>query len=282
MQDLVGCTVIQRHFDHWTQLLVTDAAPFFLPDDVLPSIPTAIPIFPRSSGLNKHLTLPFHDSYTTYNVDSSCQHVVFLTDDALRSIDPHIRERLLYEQWRCGRGQIYDRDLVAEFFPRATSFDQIEAFCIETPAGRKCVLASTLWYALPAERQEQWLRRFIADNVHPYSIIGLEGVELQPLQIRQVTALANTFAFTSGPNCFATTLAAATESVALSQTISMLWLHQDTFLHGLTVRGYTRNDAVNVSSDDLSDGVIIWSDDAGTPRHACWLLGQGIALNKNA
>lgn len=92
MQDLVSCTVTQRHFDHWAHVLVTDTAPYFLPDDLLSSIPTDIPRFPRHSGLDQQLTLALRDSYTVYRVDPVCQHVVFLTDTALCTIHPHIRE----------------------------------------------------------------------------------------------------------------------------------------------------------------------------------------------
>lgn len=282
MQDLAGCTVTQRHFDNWTHLLVTETAPYFVPDDLLPSIAADIPIFPRHSGLQQHLTLPFHDSYTTYRVDPACQHVIFLTDDALRTFRPHIREQILYTQWRYGRSQVYDWELVTEFFPRDTGFEQLNDFSIDTPTGQKCVLGSSLWHSLPAARQEHWLRQFIREKLHPYPTIALALIDLPPVRSLNIASLANTFAFTSGPNCFATTLAAITDIAAFSQTISMLWLHQDVFLNGIIARGYACNHTVDIYNDDVNDAVVIWSDDAGIPHHACWLLGQGIVLNKNA
>lgn len=281
MHDLVGCTVTQRHFDHWTHVLVTDAAPYFLPDDLLSSIPADIPRFPRRSGLDQQLPLALRDSYTIYRVDPACQHVVFLTDAALRNIRPHIREQLLYAQWRNGRGQVYDWERFTEFFPPDRCLEQLNDYTIDTEAGRKCVLGATLWHSFSADRQECWLRQFIADQQHPYPMLALAGVELPPRRALQPRSLANSFAFTSGPNCFATTLAAITETAEYAHAVSMLWLHQDMFLHGLTIRGYAHNHTVDACTEGLSDGVVIWSDDAGTPRHACWLVGRGIALNKN-
>ncbi len=281
MQALVGCTLTQRHLDHWTHVLVTDAAPYFLPDDLLSSIPADIPRFPRHSGFDQQLTLALRDSYAMYRVDPACQHVVFLTDSVLRTIRPHIREQLLSAQWRNGRGQIYDWEYCTEFFPPDTCFQQLKAYTIDTATGRKCILDTTRWHALSADRQERWLRHSISDQQHPYETHALASVELPLHRTLQLRALANTFAFTSGPNCFATTLAAITETAESAHTISTLWLHQDMFLHGLTIRGYVHNPSVDACTEGLSDGVVIWHDDAGMPRHACWLIGRGIAINKN-
>lgn len=281
MHNLVGCAVTQRHFDNWTHLLVADAAPYFLSDNLLSSIPAEIPCFPRRSGMDQQMSLALRDSYSIYRVDPAYQHVVFLTDAALRSLRPRVREQLLYAQWRGGRGQVYDWERFTELFPSDTRFGELSDFAIDTEAGRKCILGDTLWHSLPADRQECWLRRFVADHRHPYPTMALNSIELPPPRTLQLSSLANTFAFTSGPNCFATTLAAITETPEYAHTISMLWLHQDMFLHGLTVSGYTRNHAVDACTEGLSDAVVIWSDDAGTPRHTCWLIGQGIALSKN-
>lgn len=278
MKELVNCTVTQRHFAEWTHLLVADAAPYFLPDDLLSSLPADIPCVPRHLGIERQLPLALRDSYTIYRVDQTCQHVVFLTDTALCSIRPDIRERLLYAQWRNGRGQVYDWERFTEFFRPDTYLDQLNCCTIDTEAGRKCVLGATLWHSLSSDRQECWLCQFIADQQHPYRTLALDSIAHLP---RRVQSLANTFAFTSGPNCFATTLAAITETAEHAHTISTLWLNQAMFLQGLTLRGYAPNHTVDACTTGLSDGVIVWCDDAGTPQHACWLIGQGIALNKN-
>ncbi len=280
MQYVVGCSVTQRHFDQWTHLLVTDAAPYFLPNELLSSIPADIPRFPRQRGIDQQLPLAVRDSYTVYRVDQACQHVVFLSDATVHNLTSHVREQLLYAQWCNGRGHMYDWERFSAWLPSAMS-EQLNGYTVTTEAGRKGFLGTTLWYALTAERQENWLRHFVADQHHPYPTLPLDSIELPARRALQLQSLANSFAFTSGSNCFATTLAAITEPVDHALTISTLWLHQDMFLQGLATRGYVLNDSVDACTEDLSDAVIVWRDDAGTLRHACWLIGRGIVLNKN-
>lgn len=280
MMDLLGCTVTQQHFAIWASLLVSDPAPFFLSGDMLSLVPTTLPIMDRRTGLAHYLPRPFHDSYAVYTVDPACQHVVFLTDTALRELPAPVRETLLATQWRYGRGQIYDWAYVKEMLP--ANLPARTKTCIETDSGTKWVLDASLWHALSPTVREHWLRHFIEQEQPSYPFISLGQVPHLLESLPPGLPLANTFTYTSGPNCFATTLAAITNIPAYAETISTLWLEQQAFVQGLHIRGYTTQETVIPEDRECHEIVILWRDAQAVLRHACFLLGEGVALNKNA
>ncbi|HEU4324426.1 MAG TPA: hypothetical protein VFS21_14830, partial [Roseiflexaceae bacterium] len=140
-------------------------------------------------------------------------------------------------------------------------------------------LDSSLWRALDPSQQWRWIEWFVLQQASPYSVLPLDAVQGCPPAVED---LANTFCAHSGPNCFATTLAAITPDRASAQLISQLWLTADAFLHGLAQRGYRDQQTSTIEPADLTDAVVVWADQAGEPRHACYVITAGIALNKDS
>ena len=97
-----------------------------------------------------------------------------------------------------------------------------------------------------------------------------------------IRALAGTFPQRSGANCFSTTLAAITHHPGTAMTIADFWLHQEPFLEGLEQRGYRLLKDMTTLKPDARDLVLIWNDQQGKPQHACYLIGNGLVLNKNS
>ena len=176
---------------------------------------------------------------------------------------------------------IRDRQ-VQHFFMSPQLQSKAERECIETDKGRFLVLDAWLWGQLPALVRHAWLLDYVAQAHHP-SPTCVFPVQEQVFSRRSIVHyLANSFSYTSGPNCFATALAAATPERHQATTISGMWLHQPAFFDGLHARGYTQQDYISVLDPDLRDSICVWYDAQGRAVHACWIIGNGLALNKNA
>ncbi len=282
MMNLSHYPISQQHIERWSQLLVAETAPFFVSEELRPLLPAEIPLFSRSAIGALRLDLAVHDSYILYAVPHTYQHVVFLRHADLLGLPPALRERLLHTQWQAGRGQVYTWEQVSDYFTSAALQAQAQRCLVDTERGRKLVLDCALWRRLPGAAREQWLKDFVARNGHPYPTLPPGPLAALQPGTSALPSLANTFALSSGPNCLSTVLAAVTGSPSLAQTIGSLWLHQDMFLEGLAVRGYSLNPAVSAGDQGLADAVYLWNDAQGIPQHACWAIGAGLALNKNS
>jgi hypothetical protein len=81
--------------------------------------------------------------------------------------------------------------------------------------------------------------------------------------------LAGTFPGRSGPNCFATVMAAA--GVAGAEDTWMVREPFEEWLAASTVRG---------GADDVAGTVMVWRSPDGLVQHAAVVLGDGYALHK--
>jgi len=282
---MTGCSVAQEQCKQWADRLVTQAAPFFLTETLCSLLPREMVVFKRQEFAHLNFALAFHDAYTTYAVHAPCQHVTFLRNADLLELSSSVRHELLYTQWQCGRGQVYDWETVSDFFKDNHAENGVSAHCIDTPAGVKFVLDFHVWQQLLHQRQVEWLRQFIEFNHHTYPTIPLSAVdrrEIEPLPRPLIQLLANPFADDSGPNCFSTTLAAITENPVMAQTISTLWLRPEPFMQGLAARGYRELRTEKVQYSALANAVCVWQNQQNIAQHACYVIGNGLALNKNS
>jgi len=84
---------------------------------------------------------------------------------------------------------------------------------------------------------------------------------------------ANTFADTSGANCFAATLGVA---LRRPREIFPLWLHQEPFLRALRGGGFRPTG----DRDPRPGDAAVWADPGGLPVHAAFCVGDGLMFNK--
>lgn len=277
--------VSQAQLKQWANHFVVQSAPFFLTDTLRSRLPPEMVVLKRQALVHLNYPLWFHDAYTTYSVRAHCQYVTFLRKADLLELAPNLRTELLYTQWQCGRGQIYDWETVSPFFKEEQAKNSAIFGCTATPEGIKFVLDFSVWQQMAHKRQVEWLYHFMALNQHPYPTLLPGEVDcwaIKPLSRSLILNLANTFASDSGPNCFSTTLAAITENPVIAQTISTLWLHPEPFMQGLDTRGYRAVGIEQATYAALVDAVCLWRNQQGIAQHACYVIGNGIALNKNS
>ncbi len=275
MQQVLGCQVSEDHFAQWEKLFITDLAPYFysggleLPDESL--------ILSRKAFSAAGFDLAFRDAYTTYAVSSAAEWVVLLTPPQFDALPLAAQQALLLEQCTHKRGQVYSWERVErqlqDFLP------QIESRCISVSGKRYLVLDAKIWRLFPSDLRRQWLIDFITADTQ---LNCLSSEYAAKCSNRMVQQLAGTFAVTSGPNCFSTTLAAITQDETTAQVIANFWLHQEPFFQGLERRGYHLRTDLSVSMLELCDAVLVWHDAQGQAQHACYLADHGLVLNKNS
>lgn len=271
--------------DAWTQLLVCEIAPFFLTEALMSRLPNETTLLSRSEFNQMDFALSYRDSYRTYAVHPDASWVAWLRPGEFDSMSSTTQAELLHAQWQLGRGQVYDLDAIRPLLHASGVTASAMSRVVETRDGAKLILDAALWTSLPMPVQRNWLTQFVLEQQAPYDTLDLGAVpwdDVLPHQRASIQALVNRFAPKSGPNCFATTLAATTSRLPTARTISRVWLNQAPFLRGLSARGYHQRPNLQVETHQLRDTVLVWFDPRGTPQHSCYVLSDGIALNKNS
>lgn len=130
------------------------------------------------------------------------------------------------------------------------------------------------WPSLIGVVGDQPIVRYIEDGVGPSShdqVIGSTWDQAEKT-VTRARELGGTFASSSGPNCFATVMAAA--GVAGAEGT---WMLQEPFEAWLSLAAtLTRNRR----HDDEPGTVLVWRDQTGLAAHAAVTIGGGFALCK--
>lgn len=275
MPNVLGCPMNEALFTLWRDLLVSAAAPFFFSQDL--DLPNETLILSRKAFSESRFDLSYRDSYTSYAVNREAHKVALLTSASFDTLPIQTQQVLLQEQCRLERGQVYRWMQVAPFLQKC--IQQAETRSVTLDGERYFVLDKKIWSLLTPEQQQSWLIDFIAADNAPECLSATHASKISQPVIRR---LIGTFASSSGANCFSTTLAAITQDQVTAETIADFWLHQEPFLEGLARRGYTCQANEKVLDADLQDAVLLWQDSNGVAQHACYLIEQGLVINKNS
>lgn len=274
MRLIRGCEIPDGQFACWESLFIYPLAPYFYSD--AERLSGEHLILSRQSLSAAGFPLSFIDAYKTYAVSKDASWVAMLTPQQFDALPANTQAYLLAEQCRHSRGQVYAWPSI-ESLPGADS-SQAAAHSVDVDGTRQLVFDAALWAALTSIQQQAWLVHVIEAHT-PHDSLPLSAAAPENPRVQR---LANTFADISGPNCFSTTLAAITEDAANAETIANFWLHQEPFLNGLARRGFALRENLRPETAGLTDCVLVWRDDSGQPQHACYLIADGIVLNKDA
>jgi hypothetical protein len=284
MNDILGCVVSQRLFEHWSSLFVFQQAPFFLTHATQSLLPSGAVCLTRTEFRQLSLSLDFCDSYATYAVKPEGAFVALINSDEFHAMPPELQQALLHVQWQLGRGHIYDWQTIRDILtPSEHAAAQSATFA--TPEGKKVALDYALWQSLSTATRWQWLAQFISEDRRACLSATLSPSAWTWIKQQHgpiIRQLAGSFAWSSGPNCFSTTLAAATPTTRTATSIASFWLHQSPFMRGLAQRGYVLNQSLSVQGVVPPGAILVWGDSRGTLHHACFVIGQGLALNKDS
>lgn len=283
MLQVLGCTVPTSLLQQWYRFFVSEVEPYFLSVDLLCWLPREVLVLSRDEFWALNLAREYRDSYTAYRVQPAATHMAFMTSEEVEELSTTGREALLRAQWSFRRGQIWAWDVVQSMELSPSWYAAAAQRSVETEDGTKLALDARLWWMLSATERTSWLAHFIETEALP-SVTATSNVQEWAVVERThqpaVRGLMNTFAMTSGPNCFSTTLAAATTNPATVRALAELWLHQGPFLRGLNERGY-HVDSTSTPDESVGGDVLVWRDEEGNAVHACYVIADGLVLNKS-
>jgi hypothetical protein len=275
--NLLGIPVSNKLFKTWSKVFVYPYAPFFLTEGLKPKTPTLH--LTRSESRATIQNLSFHDSYATYNVGSEATWVTLVSNQEFQTLPKELRLELLQLQAKLRRGQTYTFDEYKNLL-KDEELEQARVYTFEFEGKEILDLNHTLWWSFSFETQKRWLAKFISEGRTDCLSRALNKKEWQVIKKRYpaVRHLVG-FADSSGPNCFSTTLAALFDEEK-AKSVSSLWLQRETFLREIEKRGYQRSES-KINADLPSGSILVWQNDKGI-QHACFYIGNGFALNKDA
>lgn len=274
MLNLLGCTVTHDCYAAWQRHVVADPEPIYLTDKLLSLLPPGMPVLPREQSAHLGLSASQLDTYASFRVSREATWVTRMASSLLDELPPENRYQLLAEQRTLGRDLVYTVAEVESLLPP----EVIERHAWQADDGRLIAMHGALWATLTEAAKWRWITGFVTRYATPYAIVPATQV---PTLAPWVAAAANTFCASNGPNCFSTALAAATPDAALAESISSLWLTAEGFVEGLAQRGYREYPAADEHLL-VADTIVVWWDDERVARHACTIIADGIALNKEA
>jgi hypothetical protein len=263
---LDGFTVRPHQWQGWIERFLPPAEPFFMAD-----ADTAAAL--SAAGELTYTRGEFGESFPRFGLDHGLAYNVWAVvgswvwvagREARDRIDPVLWAAIRDEQGANRRRQVYD-----DSWPQP----RIDVPRADRLTDGRWLLAPDVWRALGVDVRQRWLREWISWRLDDDDLKPVEAV-VAP-RYRELTGrYANTFADTSGPNCFAATLGMA---LGRPQDILPLWLHQEPFLRALRANGYRQVDGVQPQPGE----VVVWSDGTGLPVHAAFCVAEDVMFNKS-
>lgn len=277
MQLLFGCAISESLMAQWSQLLVCHPSPFFIHDDIV--LPEETLILSRKAFSEINFDASLRDSYATYHISNSANRVAFLSTVEFDALPSESQHAVLLSQCEMKRGQVYPWKQVVPFL--ADCIEQAETRSVSVAGEKYLVLDTKIWQLLSEDIRLAWLIHFVGIDHPPVCLSStLSEADWAAMPYDAIRTLAGTFPAKSGANCFSTTLAAITQHPSTAITIADFWLHQEPFLEGLQRRRYhLLKDTLKPDARDL---VLVWNDQHQKPQHACYIIGNGLVLNKNS
>lgn len=198
--------------------------------------------------------IKYINHYEFWLMDAAVTHIIVACNGWFESLPAELKFKLLMMQAELGRGFIYPEELLPH-----QKFD-------DCTLKNKTILTSSLVDQMSHHEKEEILRYGVEEEEDNIAV----GVRKNTPD--HIKAVANSFSTVNGSNCFGATLFAITED----EKYLPEWVHQDSFSEGLRKNGYKLTSGENKKGD-----VIVWKDDEGTVRHACYYLGNGLYFNKS-
>lgn len=281
--NVLGCRVSEATVASWEQRIVFEREPIYVTPAEQKWLPAGTVLLTAGEVRENNVIAPLDlfDSYDLYRMDRSGMEAAFLTPAEFWELSEEARQELMALQAARGRGQIYPESFLRKVDVSLPSGSRDRFNLVD---GTRLALRYDAWWALEPEQRRRWLLHFVSEGRNPCMAGELPAEQwerFEQLHGFQIRLLAGTFAPISGPNCFATALAAATRSTSQALSIAGHWLHPEPFLRGLAERGYELT-AIPADSPDLPPGAVIaFVDGAKRVQHAAFYLGDGLVLNKD-
>jgi hypothetical protein len=267
LRTLLGCKVDDATLEAWAKHLVFAREPIFLSNELREKLPESVNVTARADFNQLDYPLEFKDAYLTYSVGDA-PWVALFEPTGFRNLESALQIEIMMFQAELERGQICSLEFAQKIL--GSEFSKLEP---DVFSDRVAIRFDT-WWSLSKTARENWLEAVVIKD-------GLQAISVEvitnPITVPIILELTNSFATSSGPNCFSTALASVTDDPKEARAISQLWLHQPAFLDGLAARGF------QISTHETQPGdVIVWFNSSNLAQHACTVIAPGLVLNKDA
>jgi hypothetical protein len=238
-------------------------------------------IFPRDElASNSQLnTLDNLTTFTPWKVDKKAKYVAVINNEEFSKLDNKNRKEIFYLQWKLGRGQIWDLEVLEQFQDHPPFV--LDDYSFLTEEGEKVIIQKPLWIQLSTKFKERLLK-YIANLFIDEDKILINLSEIKE-HFPLLEPYINSFSSKNGPNCFASVLGALEKNESTRNWIINQWVQPKTFFLNLDIQGYkeiariTDSDQLTVKSTD----VIVWLSSDEIPVHTCFVLNNKTVFNKN-
>lgn len=237
-------------------------------------------------------TLDTLTAFSPWHVSREAKYVAIVPNYFFNTLEEEIRHKVLLEQLRVGRGQLWGREWVESILEQVDqqSRQKTESILKEstfsTPEKELVAFNKMMWDQLPVYVQNLILIN-IAELYIDNPVIWSELSHRQQNKIKKenphLIHYFDRFPEINGPNCFATALAGATNNERLSNWIISQWIQQETLMIGLQQKGYELQTKTNDINEDMveSGDIVTWSNADDVKVHATYSLGEGFVFNKD-
>jgi len=271
--------------DCWCQIAVPEIDLFFFEtmEQVLNYLPIGSLIIPRSEFKehNSYTNIDINNSYQLWNISKDGKYVCAAHPQLISSLDQDKRTAILHIQKRLNRVLIYPWVFVQEglqavaIIHQTETLELLESYLVQDEADSFIVFQKEMWSQLPVDFKRNLLSKLAESYMDIEENLDFYDDKITPV----LEKYTNRFPTMNGPNCLAATLAAATNRLEESEWIINQWVHPDTFLLGLELRGYKE---VDCEIDQMqSRDIIVWKNEHSDIIHAAYYLGNGLFFNKN-
>ncbi|MBS4172815.1 hypothetical protein [Bacillus sp. FJAT-49736] len=268
---------------NWEAIAVPDVELFFFETikQIQELMPLGTLIIPRHEFNNhrSYQAMDINNSYQLWGVSNSGNYVCVLPPVLFPTIGNEKKKAILKIQKKLNRGLIYPWTLVEEVLKELPLSKEDKTRNLMKPYifdvdGETCVaFQKEMWCQAPQILRWKMLMKIAESYID--EIPEVEEAFLSPF----LRKYSNRFPAINGPNCFAAALAAATEDVQASEWIINQWIHPDTFLLGLEMRGYKE---LECELDQLEPkDILVWKNQNAAFIHASFHLGKGLFFNKD-
>ncbi|WP_409298332.1 hypothetical protein V1498_08830 [Peribacillus sp. SCS-26] len=251
--------------DEWMTRYVPDRDILFLSGEdfhVFKRFLGNVLIFPRTEFMNHSFynDVQLASSYEYWNISSEAELIIAAPPGWYSKLPREIQLSLNEIQVRMQRGLILN-------LPQVKRHEFPVQYIVEDSQGLYMVLHCDMWKSLDREKKHGLLK----ETAREWDTWVCEEIpETAPDHLRKY---ANSFPVRAGSNCLASSLYAASGD----EWILHEWVHQKTFLNGITLAGFS----VKKQGMPEPGDIITWENDKGVIQHASFHIGDLLFFNKN-
>jgi hypothetical protein len=260
----------------------------YLEDDLI-GLPEDILVMPLNElKANPSLyTIDVTTTFSPWNLEDSVKFVAVIPNDRFDSLGKDLEQRMLELQHDLCRDNLHEIKELNRFIDELDESERNR--CIVTLEQMTFYVKGEAWVAF---RRNHWQKlpwefrkKILVEMAESYNGEGIQQrMDANAYAERAfIQSYVDQFPSESGPNCFATALAAITENRISADWIIQQWIHSETFIMGIQQRGYEKiNENTDWKQIDLkADDIIVWVNKERLPIHASAALSEVDVFNKD-